>query len=94
MSGLHTLLRDGRSLLPGESPQIRGSCSTILWMPSAGPALPDADTTVLLAHGDRETCEGFLDGHDDDGCPQWRDVTAELLGDVYAWAELPIGPAR
>jgi len=57
------------------------------------PALPDAETNVLLAMGDG-TLEGFLDGTDDSGAPVWRDVTAvEVEGDVIAWAVMPRGPA-
>lgn len=69
---------------------------TITWHPlglraNGREVLPDADTNVLLAllvDGQRDTCEGFLDGD------QWRDVCADPLDDMHvvAWAHMPEGP--
>lgn len=68
--------------------------AAITWHQAEPGDLPDAEQSVLVAHGDREVCEGFLDGIDADGRPTWLDVTAWPLEDVYAWAEIPEGPER
>lgn len=71
---------------------------TITWIPAAGMLgqqvkLPDAETNVLLALADGDTCEGFLDG-EWGGYPVWRDVTGAQITQavVMHWADMPAGP--
>lgn len=65
----------------------------ITWHP-VSEGLPDAETNVLLGLRDRTSCEGFYDGHEDDGTPIFRDVCADQLDRdvVVYWANMPDAP--
>lgn len=55
--------------------------------------LPDDETTILVAHGDGEVSEGFVDGN------HWTYQHAPgadpvEIANVYAWADMPTAPER
>lgn len=61
--------------------------NAIIWVPVAE-RLPDAETTVLIAHDDDVTLGWF----DDDGPRWWECESGELAHGVTHWADLPAAP--